>query len=567
MSYRTLKRLLGETSLERKCRYLFGGGLLLLITGSFLWYGRQTEKLVYEQNRDTGRLLVAPIMVKHHWNLLDDPRLKPSIDRMFDELKPAGLQQYRWSIIKPKTDDPDYLPNGVWEYEAVERLMRGEVQEVVRLVPEKSEYQYLAPVRATESCVTCHRESLIADPRPDLKEGDVMAVANIKFPTGPTQSALNKNRAILFSTAMVTVFLAMAAAYVIVRYVIVKPVQHLREVSDAISRGNLNMRSQIQTGDEFEELSHAFNRMLRHLVAVQEELRHVNSDLDAKVDELAQANMALYEMNRLKSDFLATMSHELRTPLNSILGFSDVLLSNEKLRQKQRRYITHIQSSGKMLLGIINDILDLAKIESGKMELHLAEFSLPDLIEKLLGMAQPVAEQKNIDLVTDVAGDVPVMHQDPGKVQQILYNLISNAIKFTPEGGRVAVSARMTDEDHLLLSVSDTGVGISEEDQQTIFEKFRQGHVVRPGSDPMARSHPGTGLGLSIVKELSRLLGGEVTLQSELGKGSTFTVRLPVTVSERPALEVSLADQEIDLTKARRIDVRMVASSAHEEGE
>ena len=131
----------------------------------------------------------------------------------------------------------------------------------------------------------------------------------------------------LISTALVTALLIMAGSYLIVRYVIVKPVKHLKEVSDAISAGELNVRSEIQTGDEFEDLSHAFNRMLRNLVNMQDRLRKVNGDLDRKVDELAQANLALYESNRLKSDFLATMSHELRTPLNSILGFSEVLQS------------------------------------------------------------------------------------------------------------------------------------------------------------------------------------------------------------------------------------------------
>ncbi len=163
----------------------------------------------------------------------------------------------------------------------------------------------------------------------------------------------------------------MMASYVIVRYVIVKPLKHLRDVSDAISRGNIDKRADIHTGDEFEDLAVAFNRMLRHLVEAQEELRHVNADLDGKVDELAQVNMRLYEMNRLKSDFLATMSHELRTPLNSIIGFSDVLGSIDSLDDKQKRYVQNIQKSGKMLLDMINDILDLAKIESGKMEVRL----------------------------------------------------------------------------------------------------------------------------------------------------------------------------------------------------
>ena len=184
---------------------------------------------------------------------------------------------------------------------------------------------------------------------PPLLKGDIIAIAKVTIPTGPsglTQRQLNWNRAILISTLVITVFLAMVTSYVIVRYVIVKPLRHLRDVSDSVSRGNIALRAEIHTGDEFEELAVAFNRMLRHLVTAQEELRQVNATLDGKVDELAQANMRLYEMNTVKSDFLATMSHELRTPLNSILGFSEVLDSISALDEKQKRYVQNIQNVG-----------------------------------------------------------------------------------------------------------------------------------------------------------------------------------------------------------------------------
>src|SRR5438128_2435663 len=197
----------------------------------------------------------------------------------------------------------------------------------------------------------------------------------------------------------------------------------------------------IQTGDEFEDLSHAFNRMLRNLVSMQDRLRKVNSDLDLKVDELAQANMALYESNRLKSDFLATMSHELRTPLNSILGFSEVLLSSNQLSDKQQRWVHNIQTSGDQLLNLINDILDLAKIEAGKMQVRLEEFSVHDVYEGLLNMFRPLAERKNIDLRGQVDPDIRLLRQDHSKLQQIQSNLLSNAITFTPEGGRVLLKA------------------------------------------------------------------------------------------------------------------------------
>src|SRR2546430_1765580 len=158
---------------------------------------------------------------------------------------------------------------------------------------------------------------------------------------------------------------------------------------------------------------------------MQDRWRKVNADLDLKVDELAQANMALYESNRLKSDFLATMSHELRTPLNSILGFSGVLLSSGSLIDKQQRWVSNIQSSGEQLLNLINDILDLAKIEAGKMEVRLTDFSVYDVCEGLLTMFRPLAEKKNIDLRQQLGADIPVLRQDSGKLQQILSNLLS----------------------------------------------------------------------------------------------------------------------------------------------
>src|SRR5437764_1750503 len=208
-----------------------------------------------------------------------------------------------------------------------------------------------------------------------------MAVLKIRVPTDTIEDGIHQNWAWLLSTALVTAVLLMTGSYLIVRYIIVKPVKHLKEVSDAISAGELNVRSEIQTGDEFEDLSHAFNRMLRNLVSMQDQWRKVNTDLDRKVDELAQANMALYESNRLKSDFLATMSHELRTPLNSILGFSEVLLSADGLTEKQHRWVGNIQTSGEKLLNLINDILDLAKMEAGKMQLRPEEFGVHDVCE------------------------------------------------------------------------------------------------------------------------------------------------------------------------------------------
>ena len=568
MSYKSLKRVLGETSLERKCRFLFGGCLLLLITASFWWHNSQTEELVRKQSRNTGRLLVDQVMCIEHWEKLEtNDEFRTVVADLTSKL---SQQEYEWRFIRPNDTNGTGAARDAFEMRVLDRFMKARPEPMAdpeepmfaeRDVPQRNEYQYLQPIRAQAECLlVCHKPppggtgidlggsgfalggAGMGSGGAPLSEGDLMAVVQVTIPNSSTLTALHRNRAMLLATAFITVFLAMIASYLIIRYVIVKPLKHLRDVSDAISHGNISLRAEIHTGDEFEALAVAFNRMLRHLVAIQEELRHVNTDLDSKVDELAQVNMQLYEMNRIKSDFMATMSHELRTPLNSILGFSDVLGSINALDEKQKRYVENIQKSGRVLLEMINDILDLAKIESGRVEVRLTDFQIGQVVAAQCDMARPLSEKKNIDLETEIPEDLPSMHQDQARVQQILNNLLSNAIKFTPEGGRITVSVQRSPQHDLLLKVADTGVGIAEEDQQAIFEKFRQGGAGPRSGDAMTREYPGTGLGLSIVKELCRLLDGEIAVQSELGKGSVFTVRLPWVLQRQPPLDSPLAD-------------------------
>jgi signal transduction histidine kinase len=549
MSYRAFKRLLGETSLERKCRFLFGAGILVLITVSFWIFALQNEALAYDQATATCRMLVNPILFKEHLKYLHDKEKKLdgkileqawNLDEAENRLL-GDLGQYQYSFVT-RDKHFDGFERELWKEFGQAEEPKNEAK---RFPANERILLFYGAARANRYCLSCHHPS-----QPNVAEHDLMAIVRIRMKTDSIVSAVHVNRAFLLSTALVTALAIMTGSWLIVRYVIVKPVKHLKDVSDAISAGELNVRSEIQTGDEFEDLSHAFNRMLRNLVSMQDRYRKLNTDLDHKVDELAQANMALYESNRLKSDFLATMSHELRTPLSNILGFSEVLLTGDTLGDKQQRWVGNIRTSGEKLLALINDILDLAKIEAGKMQVRLEEFSIHDVCEGLLNMFRPMAEKKNIDLRGQIDPGIPSLRQDVTKLQQILQNLVSNAIKFTPEGGRVMLRAE-ADPSNLVLTVTDTGVGIAPEEQELVFEKFRQ------SGNPLTREHAGTGLGLSIVRELSKLLGGEVMLHSELGRGSTFTVRLPLQLSEEPRLEFDLADERIDLSKAQRIDVRL----------
>ncbi|RLS59905.1 MAG: HAMP domain-containing protein [Planctomycetota bacterium] len=566
MSYRAFKRLLGETSLERKCRFLFGGFILLLISASFSLYAYQTEHLAYEQIPTTCRLLVNQI-VDHLLTSVcktvgvdgkpvdgalpvapDTARALADFRRQWEKNWPRALKEYRYRLITPNATKAENKPDDPYGHEQLNEFINNpDRNEENKLFLSRSVNHYYAAIRASKSCMGCHTQLQGA-----IKENDLLAMIQIDvdIPIDSIEKQVHINRAILISNALITALLIMGGSYLIVRYVIVKPVKHLKEVSDAISAGELNVRSEIQTGDEFEDLSHAFNRMLRNLVSMQDRLKKVNTNLDRKVDELAHANLALFESNKLKSDFLAKMSHELRTPLNSILGFSDLLINTQNFTEKHIRWAGNIRSSGEQLLSLINEILDLAKIEAGKMEVSITEFRFDDVSEGLLTMARPLAEKKNIDLQSVIPADIKNLRQDRVKLRQILANLLSNAVKFTPEGGKVVLKVEQEGKNHC-MTVSDTGVGIAPEEQELVFEKFRQ------AGNTLTREHDGTGLGLSIVRELTKLLGGEVSLQSELGKGSTFTVVIPIELSTEPRLEVDLYYGSVDFSKARRVEPQL----------
>src|SRR2546422_1063229 len=228
---------------------------------------------------------------------------------------------------------------------------------------------------------------------------------------------------------------------------------------------------------------------------------------------------------RSKSEFLANMSHELRTPLNAIIGFSEVLLERMfgELNPKQEEYLQDIMSSGRHLLSLINDILDLSKIEAGRMELEPSAFDLPAALEGCLTLVRERATRHGITLGLTVDEHLGQIVADERKVRQVVLNLLSNAVKFTPQGGRVAINAVRADG-ATEISVSDTGIGIAAQDQELIFEEFRQA-----GGD-YTRKREGTGLGLALARKFVELHGGRIWVKSEMGKGSTFTFALP----ERP---------------------------------
>jgi signal transduction histidine kinase len=295
--------------------------------------------------------------------------------------------------------------------------------------------------------------------------------------------------------------LAMLLGYAL-SWSVIEPVKLMNARLGQIASGDFSQRVEVPNNDELGALAANLNRM-------NDELGRLYRQLDAA--------------NRHKSEFLASMSHELRTPLNAIIGFSEVLQERMfgELNAKQAEYVGDIVASGRHLLALINDILDLSKIEAGRMELQLVPFSLPASIEDTLTLVRERAARQGIALELDVHERVDEVVADERKIKQVLLNLLSNAVKFTPAGGRVGVRVALADG-MVEIAVRDSGIGIAPQDQEAIFEEFRQ-----VGADE-ARKREGTGLGLALARRFVELHGGKIWVESAVGRGSTFTFTLPV---------------------------------------
>ena len=314
------------------------------------------------------------------------------------------------------------------------------------------------------------------------------------------------SRRLVVAFALGSILLALGLGYSL-SWSLIGPVKQMDERFAEISAGDFTRQIAVRNRDE--------------LGALVTNLNAMSAELGRLYEQVAIAN-------RNKSEFLANMSHELRTPLNAIIGFSEVLIEKMfgDVNDKQLEYLQDIHSSGHHLLSLINDILDLSKIEAGRMELELSSFDLGETLQHALALVRERASRHRLTLELELEPHIDTWVADERKVRQVVINLLSNAVKFTPEGGSVTVRARRAAADAVEIAVADTGVGIAPDQQALVFEEFRQ------ASGEHLRKSEGTGLGLSLAKRFVELHGGTIRVESAPGRGSTFAFTLPVRVLE-----------------------------------
>ncbi len=357
-----------------------------------------------------------------------------------------------------------------------------------------------------------------------------------------------------FASVIITVTLAFSLLAILVvgglwlalTRLIVKPIVSIEDSAKKIAQGDFKHRVPVMTEDEIGDLAIEFNRMAESLENYYatlekkveertEELRVANEELSKKKQELELTNMELLEANKMKSQFLANVSHELRTPLNSIIGFSELLQEKTfgELNDRQIQYVEYVHSSGGHLLQLINNILDLSRIEAGRMELKPEDFPVTEVLGEVLSIIRPLAHKRNITIESKTVPASPKLRADKAKFKQIMMNLLSNAVKFNMDGGKITVDwdimeepSGMKMERFLVFRVRDTGIGIKEEDRERLFKEFEQ------IDSSITREYGGTGLGLVITKRLVELHKGSIWLESVPDRGSVFYVKLPQGTEE-----------------------------------
>jgi signal transduction histidine kinase len=523
---------------------------------------RQKARIVTGQFLAVRTLMVesrsgASMTEQEQYRHIDPAPLQGDIGEIFGSGAPVTLKE-AWSRSKTPANAPDA---GEWEF-IREFVLNPELNEIssIEVIQGRRVFRYLIPIRMKESCQECHakevRRKSPAYPafaalseldgsdqgkarnernipseligrtgRPlEHRIGETAGAISFKIPMDSFEAALRTRALSRLVFTFVLITLSVVSIHALMAHLVTNPLQKLAAICAQIGRGHghfVPLPQQIGARGELAHLAEQFGVMAKRLTNLYQNLEDQVAD---RTKELMEANQELAKANRLKSEFLASVSHELRTPLTSIIAFTELMLERipGDLSERQEEYLQDIFQSSRRLLTSINDLLDLAKIEAGRMQLVLSDFPVGEVLSDVDRQMRPVAIQKGIRLNCESCPELPVVRADRSKVEQVILNLVSNAIKFTPSGGTVTLFGACQDESSLVIMVRDTGIGIRREDQALIFESFRQ------ADSPTSRSQRGWGLGLALAKHLVGMHGGQIWVDSEPGKGSTFFFTIPV---------------------------------------
>lgn len=528
---------------------------LLVMTLSFFWNADRSKQRAELEVREKARVIANQFLALRTFmaQSQDPQEIQPGGELQYKHLNPVALQnevnkafgkdiKVTFKEIWPAAINPANMPSE-FEKALLEELKKNDnLDEVWGTYSNNGQrmFTYMIPIYMEDQCLVCHSEGVVkAKSRLPQKHslGELAGAICLNIPMDEFQRNLRFETFVHLVFTSVLILLIISSIYLLMRTMLNVPLQKLTKMATEIGQGNLeHCHWDIKAGGEIELLAREFQSMAEKLkkyygdlekeVAVRtKELTKANQILKRQKEKLKEANIELSKTNKLKSDFLASVSHELRTPLTSIMAFAEMLLDGTagEITDLQREYLNDIYRNSQQLHMSINDILDMAKIEAGRMELQISVFPLPDLIHEVLQRNLPLAIKKKQSIITEVEPSLPDVEADRGKIGQILNNLVGNALKFTPFEGKIKIEARMhSNGRNIICSVQDNGPGIKEEDQPIIFQAFRQ------LSSSSTREHRGYGLGLALAKNLVEMHKCAIWVESQPGKGSKFSFTIPI---------------------------------------
>lgn len=445
------------------------------------------------------------------------------------------IKQTRLGVRNPENEPDDFEKEALVSFltDSNKKEYYGE-----DVVDSNRVYRYIVPLYTEALCLPCHggpagQIDFSGHPKEGLREGDLAGAISVSIPMDTFYATLadTRNSMILFS--LILLLATLVGILFTTSHLVVKPLQMLTDKVLKVAGGDLEtsfegfpMYGEIETltvefSSMVAKLQDFYKNMERKVAMRTRELEVANLNLLERKNALAQLNQKLSENNRYKSEFLATVTHELRTPLTSISAFTELLLDEAmgQLTAEQRENLLDIKTSAQQLMMHISDILDMAKLEAGHLQIARERVDLNDVFRMVRRSMSAIAFQEGIQLDLDRV-EVPLVYADPERLRQIIGNLVANAIRFTKEGGRIHVTAT-AEQYYAVIKVTDTGVGIPADHLPHIFEKFEQGDA------SMTKRRSGTGLGLALVKLLTEMHDGNVNVESEPGKGSTFFICIP----------------------------------------